>query len=305
MKKGYIYIVLAAFIFSTMEIAGKVIADEINPYELTFLRFLIGGLVLLPLTIKEIRKRKIKIDSKEIIYFMMMGLLCVVLSMSLFQIAVLNTKASTVAILFSTNPMFTIPFAYLILKENINKKVIASLMVSFIGILFILNPTNSIAAKDFKGIIFAVLSAITFSLYSVLGKKKIKKYGGLAFNCIAFLVGDILMTIFMLIIKKPFFAGITTGNILDILYLGVVVSGLGYLFYFYAMEETSATTGSIVFFIKPALAPILSLILIGEKIPIATVFGILLILLGSFMTMLSKRTCKVALPKTIDIKNIS
>ena len=56
MKKGYLYIILATFFFSSMEIALKISAGSYNPIQLTFLRFLIGALVLLPLAIREIRK---------------------------------------------------------------------------------------------------------------------------------------------------------------------------------------------------------------------------------------------------------
>ncbi|MGE5627617.1 MAG: EamA family transporter, partial [Solirubrobacterales bacterium] len=95
--------------------------------------------------------------------------------------------------------------------------------------------------------------------------------------------------------KMPLFAnvpliyGISTSNILTVIYLGVVVTGLGYLFYFMAMEETSASTASVVFFIKPALAPLLALIIIGESISINTLYGMALILLGSFITLTNKK----------------
>ena len=48
MNKGYIYILITAFAFSTMEIVGKMISNQLNPLQMTFLRFFIGGLILLP-----------------------------------------------------------------------------------------------------------------------------------------------------------------------------------------------------------------------------------------------------------------
>lgn len=49
---------------------------------------------------------------------MLTGFLCVVVSMTLFQLAVVYDKASTVAVLFSCNPIFAILFALLILREK-------------------------------------------------------------------------------------------------------------------------------------------------------------------------------------------
>ncbi len=42
MKKGYMYIALTTLIFSTMEIALKLVSDDFNPIQLTFTRFFIG-----------------------------------------------------------------------------------------------------------------------------------------------------------------------------------------------------------------------------------------------------------------------
>jgi drug/metabolite transporter (DMT)-like permease len=49
------------------------------------------------------------------------------------------------------------------------------------------------------------------------------------------------------------------------------------------MEETSASTASIVFYIKPALAPILALIILKEAIDLSTIIGIVLIIIGSII----------------------
>lgn len=97
MKKGYIYILLAAIIFSTMEISGKMIATQINPFELTLIRFTIGGLILLPFAIKDIKNRNLKLNKNDMCYFILTAFLCVVVSMSFFQLAVVYTKASIVS----------------------------------------------------------------------------------------------------------------------------------------------------------------------------------------------------------------
>ncbi|SHF13335.1 DMT family transporter [Clostridium fallax] len=314
MKKGYLYIILSTFIFSTMEIAGKIANNGLNPFQLNFLRFLIGGLILLLPTIKVIKEKNIKLTKKDLGYFTITGLLGVVISMSLFQLAIVYTKSSTVAVLFSTNPIFTIPFAYFILKENLNKSTIAAIVISLIGIGCILNPFGiKMNRADLIGIILAILAAITFSLYSVLVKMKSEKFGSIVINCLSFLFGDFIMLILMLLSRLPIFnirvgtklnsmiynipifKGITSSNILILLYLGIVVTGLGYLLYFLAMDQTSVVMASLVFFVKPALAPILALLILQESIPLNTIFGILFILLGSFVMLKHKKQKSKAL----------
>lgn len=307
-KKAYLYIILAAVIFSTMEIASKTVAADINPFQLNFIRFLIGGVILLPASIQAIKRKNSKLNRNDCLYFILTGFLGIVISMSFFQFAILYTMASTVAIIFSANPTFTTPIAYFLLNEKINKKVMLSLTVSLLGVLFILNPLGM--HTDMTGIILAILSAITFALYSVVCKKRVARYGSVVINCFSFLAGDIILLALMLISHFPLFdtyqtgninpllvdipiiSGINYSNIAVLIYLGVVVSGLGFLFYFMAMEKSSASVASIVFFIKPALAPLFCLLILQETLTTYTIIGIILILAGAYIMMLGNNDHK-------------
>lgn len=288
-----------------MEIAGKIVSNEINPFQLTFIRFLIGGFIILPFALKDIKERKLKLSTSDFLYFATTAFLCIIVSMTFFQLAVVYTMASIVAVVFSTNPVFTIPIASLVLKEKFTRKTAISLFISIIGILFILNPFS--IQMDYKGIILALIAAITFSIYSVLGKKRTARYGPKVLNSFTFLIGDAMLLILILLshidfisnffksfnmplfASIPIFYGITSANIWIMIYLGVVITGLGFLLYFMAMEETSASMASFVFFIKPALAPFFAFVILKETIPINTMAGIVFIIVGSLIPLLPKK----------------
>lgn len=298
---GYFYIALATLLFSSMEIAIKLVANEYNPMQLNLLRFTIGAVILAPLALKNLRQTQCRFSRENILFLALSGFLCVVVSMTFFQLAIMYTKASTVAILFSCNAVFVIPFAYLLLKEQITALTLVALVFSVIGILLIVNPAN---LTNLPGISFSLLSAITFALYGVIGQRGRKKFGynGVALTCLSFVAGAIELLVLMWISKIPSVAtwltaegmatlanmpildGITWHSIPSLIYLGVFVTGLGFCFYFLAMEKTSASTASMVFFIKPALAPVLALLVLREGLTENVIGGILLILVGSAIT---------------------
>ncbi|WDU83017.1 DMT family transporter [Caloramator sp. Dgby_cultured_2] len=116
-------------------------------------------------------------------FLLLEGSLCIPISMALLQLSVYFTKASTAAVMMSTNPIFMVIFSYFILGERINKRTIGAIIISFIGVLFIFNPLK--ISYDIKGMLIALLAAVTFSLYSVLSKKRISIYGGYIFNFLA------------------------------------------------------------------------------------------------------------------------
>lgn len=304
MNKGYVYIAGSTVLFSSMEIAIKMVANEYNPMQLNLLRFFIGAIILMPMALKNLKGSNFKFEKDNILFLLLSGFLCVVVSMTFFQLAIMYTKASTVAILFSCNAVFVIPFAYVLLKENVTNLTIIALVFSLAGMLFIVDPTN---LTNLPGIAFSLISAISFALYGVLGQRGRKKYGydGLTLTCLSFITGTIELLLLMWISEIPLIAhwlvidglkifadmpilsGLSWHQLPSLIFLGVFVTGLGYCFYFLAMEETSASTASMVFFIKPALAPILALIILSEGITENVIGGIGLILIGSAITYIS------------------
>jgi drug/metabolite transporter (DMT)-like permease len=312
-KKGFVYIGLAALLFSTMEIALKSFSLGFNPLQLSFLRFAIGALVLFPLAVPSLRKRlegKEGLGWKDAGFFALSGFVCVVVSMTLYQLAVTSARASIVAVIFSCNPMFVVPLAALVLGERITPKTLASLAASLAGIACIAVPAFASGkagnAAEGMGIVLTILSAITFAVYGVMGKKRSARYGGLAMTCGSFVFGAAELLVLILISRiapvaawlegaglgvfaaVPVFAGLTAAGLPGLLYIGVCVTGLGYAFYFLGMEATSAQTGSVVFFIKPALSPVLALAILGEAIGPNMLAGIALILAGSGIALSAK-----------------
>lgn len=288
MKKGYLYIAATAVLFSTAEIATKFIADQIDPLQLTFLRFLIGGLFLLPFALRDLRRREQTLTAKDWLSLALLGALGVTVSMPLFQLAVQVAKAGKVAVVFSTNTLFTAAFAVWILRERFTAAVGAAMALGLLGVVSMLNPFAGM--PDALGMMLALSSAALFALYGVLGAGLARRFGGFILNGFSFLFGAVLLLIPMAALGTPVIQGITAANLPVLLYAGLAVTGLGYLFYFAAMRETSAIETSAVFFIKPALAPMLAWLILAEAPQWNTVLGILFITAGALVLFWKKKT---------------
>jgi drug/metabolite transporter (DMT)-like permease len=210
MKKGYVYIFLTTIIFSTMEIALKLVSGAFNPIQITFTRFFIGGLFLIPFALNALRKKDSSISIYDLFYFAFLGLLGTVISMGLYQLAVLNTKASIVAVLFSSNPIFVTILAFILLNEPIKKNNIIALILEVIGIVIIINPLN--AKLSTIGVILSIAATLIFALYGVSGKKKCAEYGGIVVTCFSFIFGSIEMLILIGLTHIPSIANYLSSN---------------------------------------------------------------------------------------------
>ena len=84
----------------------------------------------------------------------------------------------------------------------------------------------------------------------------------------------------------PFLQGLSATTLPYFLFIGVVNCAAGYVFHMLAIEKTSATHGSLVFFFKPILAPLFALAVLGEAITRPIALGILFFLAGSLLSIL-------------------
>ena len=301
-RSGYIFIVLCAVIFSTMEVMLKTVHGVFAPMQITCLRFLVGGVLLIPFAVRSIRKKNAVLTRKDLGFFACAGFLCVVIAMSLYQMSVTYTRASIVAVIFSCNPIFVTVLAHFLLHEEIHKNHVIALILELTAALIIIDPIH--ASLDPTGALLAILSAAMFSFYSVFGKKRTPRFGGIAVTCLSFLFGAselVLLLLFgrtaagaslygamglKIFIDVPLFENIPLSALPALLYICCINSAAGFVCHMMAMEKTSAQEASLIFFLKPIIAPIFALIFLKEEIPLNMIVGIVCFLAGSLCAIL-------------------
>ena len=193
-------------------------------------------------------------------------------------------------------------FAFLLLREKISKNQLLGLALDVIGIVLIIQPWH--LKLDALGVTYILLGTLLFALYGVCGKRQCARFGGLVVSCFSFLFGAAEMMALAALThipsvsaaliaagldtfaSIPFLTGYTAANLPIVLYIYIGVTGIGFTCYFLSMEVTSAQTTSLVFFFKPALAPLLAFLILHEAIPGNMLAGIVCILCGSLASIL-------------------
>ena len=297
MKKGYLYIAVAVVMFTSYEVVLKFIAGQINSVQLTLCRFFIGFLFLLPVALSTLKQRGKRLDGGSMAFFILLGLTGIALSMPILQMAVSYTGSAVAAVLFSCNPVFVTFLAFFLLHEPIKPRHIAALALEILGTVVIISPWDT--RLDMKGVSLALLSTLLFSLYGVMGKRKVAEFGGAVVTCFSFLFGSLIVLAFILLThipavaqmfqsigldsfaEIPIFSGYTLENLPYVLYVSVGVAGVGFCAYFLAMEHQPASVVSLVYFFKPALSPVLAWLIHKEEISQNMLIGIVSIVAGS------------------------
>ena len=287
---GLLYALITAIVFAIYEPASKLIAAEFSPFAICGIRFFIGGLMFLPFSIFEIKKQKINLTFTDHLKMVGLGILFICISMTMLQFAIkLSSSPALIAIIFSGNSLITIVISAFVLKERFTSKKIAALLICVVG--FVICSWNSFMAKgELTAILLAVMSALTFSIYTILNKKMLKKASGNILIGFSFMYGSvILLAVNMIMGSKIVIAdSVGVGSIIMMLFLGFVVTGFGYWAYFRALRH-SATMASLSFLIKPALSPFVALILNAIPVSWPIIIGLVLVLGGSYIVSYSDK----------------
>ncbi|MCH4082186.1 MAG: DMT family transporter [Atopobiaceae bacterium] len=294
----------AAVLFSFTEISLKELGDTIDPVELNFSRYLLAGIILLPAAVQEMRKRGARLTSKEVRSFLGLGFVGVVLVGPFYQLATMRLGAAPTSVLFSVNPAFIAVFAALMLHEGMSPAEIVSLAFDVLAVLAMMHPGS--AALDPAGLILLVASVASYGLYAVAGKRETKALGSIAVTSLGFVFGGAELLALALLSHVPavgsmleaaglgafadipLFAGysVATAGWVILLYLGITLGA--YLLWFLAMEHGSCALGGIVYFIKPALSPVLAWLILAEPIGQDMAEGMALMLAGAAIGIASE-----------------
>ena len=168
-RKGIKFLIGSGLAFSLMSLCVKTIGGKIPIPELVFARALIS------LIITRLMLLKYKINpwgyQKGLLLirglFGTVALFCIFKALTLLPIA-------TATVIQYIYPTFTVICAYFILKEYIYKRIVLSITIGLVGIIFVTQPewtTNSNILENLVAISIAILGALMTSLAYICVRK--------------------------------------------------------------------------------------------------------------------------------------
>lgn len=172
--KEKIFLVLANLFWAGNYIFGKYVIAEISPLWLTFIRWLVALLFLLPISYFLERPRYGEIIKQFWLPLIISGVLGIIGYNLLLYGALEYTSPMNAAIVNSLNPAIIVILSFFLLKERITFVNAAGFIISLVGVLFIL--TNGHLQWIFqtsynRGDLMMLLAGVVWALYSIIGKK--------------------------------------------------------------------------------------------------------------------------------------
>lgn len=208
-----------------------------------------------------------------IVLIAMGALFYVSLSLSFFT-ALTMAPAGLVVILLYLYPAFVTILTAIFLKKPVTTFNIVALLLSFIGIVFIVGLNSG--KGQILGILLAILTALLFAIYLVLSHKSIIKAGALsATTVLTFSAGIVFGGI---VAVKGVEFPVTMAGWMYAVAVALIPTVLAFLTLFAGLKRIEPPNAAIILTLEPVIAVVLAAVILGETITPVKILGGMMIL---------------------------
>ena len=293
MPTAYVVLILANVVYGSSYAVSRVVLEHMGPATLSFCRLAIGSLVLVPLALAQRREdRPLSRSDRWSIFWM--GLSGFAAAFAFGNWGLRLSTATNAALLITVEPVSLILLSPLVLGERLTRREGVGALLTVVGAtVVVLNgiPGATVAiAPHWRGDLLLVLSGAAYAGYSPFGRDVLARHRAVPVTAWSILWGLVVMAPFTV---AEWVAGErpewTQTVIIGTLYLGIVITALGYLIWNWGLERVEAPRLAIFVNIQPLSGALLGVVALRETLTIYTVAGGVLILIGVHTTLLAKR----------------
>lgn len=245
---------------------------------LAFFRGIIGAAALLIFVLLRKRTALQKIPGKLLAGLVINGAFLGINWILLFE-AYTYTTIAKATLCYYLQPTIVLLLSPVLFGEKLTAKKLLCAAVSFAGMVMVsgLISANGTPAGDIRGVLFGLGAACFYSLVVILNKKitgvdAYEKTIIQLFSAAAVLLPYLMMT--------GEFNGIAFDiqTLLPVLVVGIIHTGLVYALYFGSMDGLKAQTISVLSYIDPVVAMIVSALILREGMTLSGIIGAVLII---------------------------
>ena len=280
---------IAAFIWGTAFVAQKS-GGAIGSFTFNGIRTFIGGLVLLPLVIKNHKDKSLPLFTKEELTG---GIVCgffLFVAASLQQFGLAYTTAGKAAFITTLYVVFCPILSLIVHKKKTRPLVSLCVVLDVIG-LYLLCMTDASFSIQI-GDTLVILCAVAFAGQMVAVDNFIDRIDGIKLSCIQFLFSGLLGIICMFIFEGP----VSVSNIMTawfpILYAGVISCGIAYTFQVLGQKEATPTIAALILCLESVFGVLAGAVILGETMTMREIFGCIIMFAAVVISNLPEKSDK-------------
>ena len=283
-----ILLIASSFFWSGNFFSGKIaFLSDLTPFKLSFFRWILALLILLPFTYAQIIK-DLEYYKKNILLMTVISILGVTIFNSFTYISLQTTMVINSTLMASVAPVMMIGFSWLIFRTKTTTLQFTGIVLSLLGAFAIVlkgNLNNLYNLYFTAGDLWMLAAVVSWCLYSVLLKKIDSKTSQLANLEVMIIIGVIFITPFYIIESFNTTYLPSTGLDFAIIgYVAVFASIVAFFSWNKGVSIIGPNRASLFLHLIPVFSAIWAISFLNEKFAFFHVIGILFILSGIILS---------------------
>lgn len=288
--RNSLILLLTAFIWGVAFVAQSVGMDYVGPYTFNCVRFLIGGLVLIPgmAFLKKVNppdENKLKRQQENKKSLVIGGICCgcaLCVASCLQQIGIMMTDSVGKAGFITAFYIIFVPVLGLLFRRKCGVFVWIGVVLALAG-LYCLCITEELTVG--RGDIFLFLCALAFSAHILVIDHFSPMVDGVKMSCIQFFVSALLCAIPMLLFEKPQFSQIIMAW-QPVLYAGVLSCGVAYTLQIVGQKGMNPTVASLILSLESVISVLAGMVILHQTLSSREILGCVLMFAAILLAQL-------------------
>lgn len=230
-----------------------------------------------------------KVERRDLIVIMLGGLMGFVVSQTLTAWALDYTSPVYFSLIATLTPVAVMLMAALFIGERITGLKFLGVLLGIAGavLMVVMGQTSGSGSNDLLGIILAILSVLTWAIYMIITRKVAQKYTPVTQMKYVFLISAIVTVplAWPELSEQRLYSAATFGwdGALEMAFIVLMATVLGYFLIPFAMKSLSATTVSIYTNLQPMVASFIAIIIGQDRLTWDKPVAAILVLLSAYI----------------------
>lgn len=276
---GVICVAICYMLVGVSYPVAKEAMESIPTWTFTFITFLTGLAALFPLSLMIDRTRWLNIPLRDWAAIGVQALFGAVLYTVFLLYGLPDTSAVAASVITSVAPAFVLIFSAIFLRQKLTLKSAFAVVLAVLSVIVMTTPTaGNTGHNTVTGLIFLALSTLATASVIIFAKKLSSQLRPITMATGVCLLGAVISFPLSLMKGGSFhLSSITHSQAIIVVYYGLFVWPLPYVFFFHGIWKVRAATAGMTVALVPVSAILAGALFFGESITMTDVAATILI----------------------------
>ena len=267
------------FIWGSSYLFIKLAVDDFRTFTLVALRLIVGALLIW--TVVRIAGQAVPRERRIYGHLLVMAIINIAIPFLLITWAEQSVESSLAAILTSPVPLFAIVLsAFFLHDEPLRVNGLVGLAVGFIGVVIVTSRGLTAEGSSLSGELALLGAAVSYACGAVYARRNVRGLAPMIPAAFQVTFAAIITGVAALLFEHPWTARPDPQAIFSILWLGILGSGVAYLFVFRLFANWGATRTTLVAYLLPIVGIVLGYLVLQEPVDGRLIVGTALVVAG-------------------------